>query len=91
VLPFTPAPPVRKRILLTPTTGPRKGISIIYGTDDQLRDTYKVSELPDFLPQVSFGDHTGPACLVRVQHRFIEYREVITPDGAASEMHPAQV
>lgn len=80
---------VDKRILLIPTTGLRAGISIICGTESQLKDALKSSELADFIPEVSFGDHSGPACLVKVGTRFIEYHEVTTPDSYGST-HPEQ-
>ena len=91
-MPLMPEPtPVCRRILLVPTTGSRKDISIICGTDDQLKAQLTVSELPTFISEVSFGDHLGAACLVRVGPRTIEYRELISPAQANAEMfHPDQ-
>ena len=80
-----------KRIVLQYTTGQFAGLFQIVGTDDQLKEGLKTTDLPAFVPDVTFLDHQGSANLVQIKPRYALYRELITPAGSmAQQFHPEQ-
>ncbi len=57
----------------------RSGLHQILGTTDQLKEGLGVAELPSFLENVQYGDHTGSCSLVMVKPRYVVYKETIAP------------
>ena len=79
---------MNKRIVLVHTAGAYKGLWMIVGTDDQLREQMAVTDLPEFVSPVRFLDHEGGCSLVSVRKHYILYRELMAPD--TSTFHPDQ-
>ena len=80
-----------KRVVLHYTQGAYSGLCQILGTCDQLKMSLKVEELPTFVDNVSFLDHTGECSLVKVTPRYVLYQEVLSSKiRELSESHPEQ-
>ena len=78
--------PRDKRVILRTVTGRWAGLREIQGTTEQLFEDLGTRELPPFVDEVDFGDHSGPARLMLQQNRYVLYAEVVPPpveeDGA---------
>ena len=77
------------RVVLEHTQGLWSGIYQILGTTDQVKADTGVGGLPNYIPDIQFGDHVNGASLVACKRSYVLYRELIVPDGLKS-FNPAQ-
>ena len=80
-----------KRVVLLHCRGQRAGLHQIIGTQPKGPDG-QPAPMPEFMPEVDFGDHTGSVSLITVKPRFLLYRENTPKDmGSFNNFHPQQI
>lgn len=88
----TMPPPFDKRIVLLVTSGPYTGLHQITGTVSQA--VAAVGSVPEFVDECHMPPHNhrlAPAGLVKVEHRFLLFKECAGPQTSRfDEMHPQQ-
>lgn len=83
--------PLDKRVVLLHCTGRWKGIYQILGTQSETVAESDLTALPAFLPECEMGDgRIAAVSMVRVEPRWLLYKEATPPGGKNAEFHPSQ-